>query len=78
MMRLNFIRIKQKRYRLSIIKRYEPFTQIATGKYGIYLYFSAVNAKLRSVHLFDEESIRNDYILELDYVFGLELQRNIP
>lgn len=78
MMKPPFIRIEHKRYRLFTIKRYEPFTQSVSEKYGIYIYFSAVNAKFRSVHLFNSETIRDDYMSELDYVFGLELQRTIP
>jgi len=71
MIKQQFIRINHKRYKLSTIKGYESFKQLQTEKYGIYLYFSALKPLTRSIHLFENEEMRDRYLNELDFIFNV-------
>jgi len=80
-----FIKIQDVRYRISAIKRYEPFQslipeiknddrktiQAIKGKFGIYIYFSTNGASQRVYHYFEDSKERNIYIQKLDQLFNV-------
>jgi len=69
-MKTQFIKIQDKRYRLTTIKIYEPFS--SEGKYGIYIYFTVTRRSDRCYHRFESENDRNKVLFELDEVFNIK------
>ena len=66
-----FIKIQKMRYRVSSIKRYEPFERKDGSLIGIYVFFSMTGKGNKVYHLFDSEKERDDMLLELDKTFGV-------
>jgi len=72
MAKQEFIKIKNKRYRLSAIKRYEPFVHEGSNSpFGIYVYFSMQGESNRSYHVWEEIFDRDNTLLLLDEAFGV-------
>lgn len=69
-MKRQFIKIQEKRYRLTTIKIYEPF--INNKQFGIYIYFTATRRADRSYHVFESENDRNKALYELDEIFNIK------
>lgn len=70
-MKTEFIKIEDKRYRLSSIKMYEPaFLEKKNKPFAIYIYFSTLNKVIRDYHYFETEQKRDDLITKLDEVFN--------
>lgn len=81
-----FVKIQNVRYKLSAIKRYEPFETVSTeikndsrktvektcgGKYGIYIYFSTNGASQRVYHYYLAQKERDKQIEKLDQLFNV-------
>jgi hypothetical protein len=71
--RKQVIKIQRLRYRLSSIKRYEPFERddIKHAPFGIYIYFSMTGNSNKVYHVFNTEKERDDILLHLDQTFGI-------
>lgn len=80
------IKIQNTRYKLSCIKKYEPFETVNTAikndsqktvektpgnRYGIYVYFSASNSKFKDYFYYDKAEDRDVMLQKLDEKFGL-------
>lgn len=80
------VKIQKVRYRLTCIKKYEPFetensvvkndkekTLLKTRvvKFGIYIYFSASNSKCKDYFYYPNIKDRDLMIQKLDELFGL-------
>jgi hypothetical protein len=80
------VKIKKTRYKLSCIKKYEPFetensviqnnkekdiVKTSTNKFGIYVYFSASNSKVKDYFYFTTAKERDLVLQKLDELFGL-------
>ena len=71
-MKKQFIRIEDVRYRITTIKRYQPFTMFRSDKlFGIYIYFSATNMEKRTYHNFETKLERDNVLTELDQIFEI-------
>lgn len=83
-----FVKIQNSRYRLSSIKRYDPFgsikadilndkqksTKTSDGeKYGIYIYFSTNGATQRVYHYYTTAKERDLQIDKLDQIFNISI-----
>lgn len=72
-MKKQFIKIQNLRYRVSSIKRYEPFHRgdNRSTPFGIYVYFSMTGNSSRVYHMFEDESERDTVLMSLDQAFGV-------
>lgn len=81
-----FVKVQDVRYKLSAIKRYEPFRTVNTDiladkyksvkftpgdKYGIYIYFSTNGAAQRVHHYFENKKERDSVVKKLDQIFNV-------
>jgi len=66
-----FIKVQNLRYRISAIKRYEPFVRedIKGTQFGIYIYFSMLGTSNKVYHLFSTERERDAVLIDLDTAF---------
>ena len=65
-----FIKIGDVRYRLTNIKRYEPFEFDGTNKFGIYIYYSATKTAGRDYFRFKTKKERDEILFNLDNIFN--------
>jgi hypothetical protein len=67
------IKIQRVRYRLSTIKRWEPFETdpIKKDRYGIYIYFAITGGNAKVYHYFADEAERDKVIQKIDELFGI-------
>lgn len=65
-----FIKIGDIRYRLTNIKRYEPFEFEGPNKYGIYIYYSAMKTGGRDYFRFKSKKERDEILFKLDDLFN--------
>lgn len=71
-MKKQFIRLQNMRYRITSVKRYEPFERHDVNlSFGIYIYFSMTGQSGRVYHMFKTLEERDDVLLELDQIFGV-------
>ena len=68
-----FIKVQDMRYRVSNIKRYQPFYREDYKKtpYGLYVYFSMTGSSNRVYHVFETEEERDLLLKQLDETFGI-------
>jgi hypothetical protein len=72
-MKKQFIKLQGLRYRVSSIKRYEPFYRedVKHSRYGIYVYFSMIGNSNKVYHVFETEEARDLVLTCLDQTFGV-------